>query len=272
MGQVTRLHLPLSLLLLCAGCWTSAGEGERLSAEAQARDLRIAQLEEQNRRNREEVAEKVAQLEDVLERATGVLTRTSADVGVQVDELRNQVAVLEGQIAELRHNLEVISSNLATQRAELDQKLLHLKGDSARLDPSQVPSDKEAHFQAAYQAYETGDHDKAIALFREYLTRYPKDPKAGNAQYWIGSAYLQQNKPATALGEYRKVIAEHSNSTAVDVALYGMADSFYRLHACTDAKSAIEALLRRKPRASLADRAKKLRAEVRKAGKSYCSH
>jgi TolA-binding protein len=186
--------------------------------------------------------------------------------------MRNQMAMIEGQVAELRHDLEVISSNLATQRAEIDQRLQTLKGgDSARLDPSQVPTDKEAHFQAAYRAYEANEHDKARALFREYLTRYPSDAKAGNAQYWIGSSYLQQNKPATALGEYRKVIAEHGKSSAVDVALYGMADAFFRLHACTDAKSAVEALLKRNPRDALLQRAKQLQAEIKKAKKGYCT-
>ena len=124
---------------------------------------------------------------------------------------------------------------------------------------------------AAYQAYQAADYDKARALWREYITRYPNDAKAGEAQYWIGASYTQQNKPATALGEYRKVISDYAKSSAVNVALYGMADAFYRLHACTDAKSALQALIKRKPESSLHDRAKKLLKDTTSAPRGYCT-
>ena len=67
------------------------------------------------------------------------------------------------------------------------------------------------------------------------------------------------------------MIAEHGKSSAVNVALYGMADAFYRLNACTDAKSALQALIKRKPDATLNDRAKKLLKDVEKAPKGYCT-
>jgi TolA-binding protein len=80
-----------------------------------------------------------------------------------------------------------------------------------------------------------------------------------------------QNKPATALGEYRKVISSYPKSPAVDTALYGMADAFFRLHACTDAKGAIDALVKRKPSKALEDRAKQLSRAIKDAGKAYCT-
>ena len=269
-----RSILPLSLLVgvLLPGCWTSAAEGEQLRTAAQARDSRLEQLEGQNRQNRQELDAKVAELQQVLDKATQLLTRDSADVGAQVEQMREQISKLEGQLAELKHKTEVLTHEMATQRAETDQKLASLRtGAGGTLDPSQVPKDKGAHYQTAYQAYEQGQHEKSRALFREFLTRYPEDPKAGNAQYWIGASYLQQNKPATALGEYLKVISEHGKSTAVNVALYGMADAFYRLHACTDAKSAVQALLKRKPSKALKTRSNQLLDRIKSAPRSYCT-
>ena len=271
-----RLHSVLIFALLCGallpGCWTSAAEGEQLRTAAQARDTRLEQLEAQNRQNREELAGKVQELQEVLDRATQLLTRDSADVGAQVQQMTESVSRLEGQIAEIQHKMEVMTQEMATQRAETDQKLASLgSGAGGGLDPAQVPADKDAHYQMAYQAYEQSEHEKSRALFREFLTRYPEDPKAGNAQYWIGASYLQQNKPATALGEYRKVISDHGTSTAVNVALYGMADAFYRLHACTDAKSAVQALLKRKPSDALKTRANQLLDRLKSAPKDYCT-
>ena len=105
-------------------------------------------------------------------------------------------------------------------------------GGRSRADPH----GQENHFAAGVPGVSGRRLRKARALWREYTTRYPNDTKAGEAQYWIGASYTQQNKPATALRESRKVISDYAKNSAVNVALYGMADAFYRLHACTDAK------------------------------------
>jgi TolA-binding protein len=261
---------PLALFLLAlsaSGCLTS-GDGEEIRAKARDSDRRIVQLEQLSEQSRRDMDAKLAELQQVLDKATAVLTRGSADVGAQVEQMRQQLNTIDGAVAELRHKMEAVEQQVATMRTDFDARG-PLKGGA--VDPSQIPADKTSHFQAAYTAYTTGDHERARSLFREYVTRYKDDAKAGEAQYWIAASYTQQNKPATALGEYRKVIAEFSKSGAVNVALYGMADAFYRLKACTDAKSAIEALIKRKPDSSLLDRAKRLQKEIKGAGKAYCT-
>lgn len=252
-----------------AGCWTTAAEGDQLRTAAEARDRRIGELETQNRQIREEAVAKLREMEGVLAKATELLQRNSADVGAQVQQLQEQMATLDGQVAELRHELDRITREQAQQRAELEQKLA--VGTKDAIDPTQVPADKSAHYNAAYQAYEARDYDKARAMFKLFLERYPTDTQAADAQYWMGACYLQQNRPATALGEYRKVIANYPQSNAVNVALYGMADAFFRLHACTDAKSALDALVKRKPKASLADRAKALVDQIKAAPAGQCT-
>jgi tol-pal system protein YbgF len=256
-----------SWLLAGSGCWVSSKEGDEMREAARARDQRLEQLEARERADRDELAAKVARLEQVLDSATQLLTRGSADAVVALDQIREQVATQEGRNAELLHQIETVSADLAALRAELDKR-------APTVAPEQqlkVPETAAAHFDAAYQAYGAGNYTEARSLFREYLKRYPQDPKAGNAQYWVGASYHQEGKPATALGEYRKVITHYTESTAVNVALFGMADAFFRLHACSDAKSALETLLRRDPDAALADRTKKLLREIKKAPASECS-
>ena len=267
------LGVALALVVPASGCLMTTSDGEKLRDET---NDRITQLETQSKQDRAELENKLKELQNVLDQATEVLKRGSADVGAQVEQLRDQMNEASGQLAELQHRLDVVDQQLTAQRTELDTKIASMGsggGAAARpaVDPSQIPADKSAHFAAAYSAYQGADYDKARALWREYITRYPNDPKAGEAQYWIGASYTQQNKPATALGEYRKVISDYSKSSAVNVALYGMADAFYRLHACTDAKSAVSALIKRKPESSLSERAKKLQKDITGAPKNYCT-
>jgi TolA-binding protein len=269
-----RLHgaraATIAAVLACgpvSGCLMTAAQGEELRTAQRASDTRIEQLEESSN-------QKVAELEQVLERATQVVTRNSADVGAEVQTLREQVSMLEGTTAELRHKLETLLQEYALYKADLEQRLATAStpaGAKPVLDPAEIPADAEGHYKAGTTAYQAAQYEKARALFREFLTRYPQDAKAGNAQYWIGASFLQENKAAAALGELRKVISNFGKSTAVNVSLYGMADAFFRLRACTDAKSAIEALIKRKPDAALLDRAKKLSDDIKLAPKGTCT-
>lgn len=263
----------LALVVPASGCLMTTGDGEKLRDET---NDRITQLETQSKQDRAELEAKLKELQSVLDQATEVLKRGSADVGAQVEQLRDQLNTSQGQLAELQHRLDSVDQQLTAQRSDIDTKLAAASASAAvpkpAVDPSQIPADKTAHFAAAYQAYQSGEYDKARALWREYITRYPNDPKSGEAQYWIGAAYTQQNKPAAALGEYRKVISDYAKSTAVKVALYGMADAFYRLKACGDAKSAVAELIKRKPEASLAERAKKLQKDISSAPRGYCTN
>lgn len=261
-------------LLLAGGCLMTSADRNKIQTENQARDQRLAQLEARSQKAREEIDAKLAELQSVIDQATQVLTRGSADVGAQVEQLRAQVASLEGLMAELKYKTDGFDAQLATQRSDMEQQLAKTRTGAAadeRTKAPAIPVDKDAHFQAAQERYQAGEFEKARNLWREYVQRYPKDAKAGEAQYWIGATFMRQDKPAAALGEYRKVIADYGKSGAVNVALYGLADAFFQLHACTDAKNALQALLKRKPEPSLLGRTKKLLKDVSAAPKSACS-
>ena len=256
--------------LALSGCLMTSGAGDEMRRQLEER---MSELNARQEQRAQSLEKKLQELSEGLENARQLLTRDSADVGAQVQAQQQRMAELEGQLAEMTHNLNDMIEQTAKARAELDDKLgkLTSKPGEITLDPSQIPADKSAHFNAAYDAYKAADQDKARALFKEYVTRYPDDTKTGDAQYWVGATYLVQNKPATALGEYRKVIALYPKSPAVDTALYGMADAFYRLHACTDAKGALDALVKRKPSKTLEERAKQLTKAIKESPKGFCT-
>jgi TolA-binding protein len=269
MAMLSRSVAAIGCALLSACMTTGAGNELKAGLEKQISDLAA-----ENKTRDEALQAKLDELAAGLERARTLLTRDSADVGAQVQGQQEKLAEVEGKLDELTHNLTDMIEQSAKARAELDDKLGKMstaKTGEVALDASQIPADKSAHFAAAYEAYKAGDQDKARALFREYVMRYGADVKAGDAQYWVGATYLVQNKPATALGEYRKVIALYPKSAAVDTALYGMADAFFRLHACTDAKGALEALTKRKPTKALEDRVKQLGKAIKESPKGYCT-
>lgn len=268
-----RTTTGLCILATVLGCY-SKSSGELLAREAAERERRVVALEEGVSAERAAMEAKMAELERVLEQATGVVTRNSADLGTEVQRLREQLQALEGEIAELRNELTGTQRALSEQQQEMDRRIQQFArkaGVDMPVDASQIPADRDAHFAAAQRAQQASDYSTARALFREYVGRYRDDARADDAQYAIGKTYLQEGRPASALAELRKVIADFRTGDVVDRALFDMAEAFYALHACTDARSALEALVSAHPRSPLVAQARAKLREIQRAPRGYCT-
>ncbi len=263
--------------LMCSlqGCflWTTSGEGDQLRTDVGSQAERIQKLEEAQNAQLEQLktAETKAQqsideLEGVIERATSVVQRNSADVTVTVSELQTKLAMAEGRIAELAHALETLQTAQSTASQGHAQP-----GQQPEATVEQAPADKTEHYALAYRSYSDRDFNKARGLFRSFIEKYKSDGQADNAQYWIGASYLVENKPATALAELRKVIENYRGGDAVDEALLDMAEAFYRLRACSDAKTTLDTLIKTQGSSPLAAKAKQKLKDMKKLPKDYCS-
>jgi len=180
--------------LALSGCLMTSSAGDEMRRQLEER---MSELNARQDQRAQSLEKKLQELSEGLESARALLTRDSADVGAQVQAQQQRMAELEGQLAEMTHNLNDMIEQTAKARAELDDKLgkLTSKPGEITLDASQIPADKAAHFNAAYDAYKAADQDKARALFKEYVARYPDDTKTGDAQYWVGATYLVQTSP-----------------------------------------------------------------------------
>jgi len=277
--RIGRLASTLFMVSALPGCflWTTAGEGDQLRDEVTEQAARVQKLEdaqnaqlEQLKQAEAKAQQSIADLEGVIERATSVVQRNSADVTVTVSELETKLSMVDGRLAELEHALETLQS----QQSSLQTQVRAQPGQpTAPVDATatQVPADKTEHYALAYRSYSDRDFNKARGLFRAYLERYPNDAQADNAQYWIGASYLVENRPATALAELRKVIENHRSGDAVDEALLDMAEGFYRLRACSDAKTTLDTLIKTQSSSPLADKAKQKLKDLKKVPKDYCT-
>jgi tol-pal system protein YbgF len=97
--------------------------------------------------------------------------------------------------------------NLGTITVDKDGNVESSNGDqsdvfSAPADPSEgatvaaLPStdDPDELYRNAYEFVLAGDYPTAEAGFRDHITRFPADPKAADAHYWLGESMLAQRK------------------------------------------------------------------------------
>src|SRR5207249_7635233 len=125
------------------------------------------------------------------------------------------------------------------------------KGTPTVTQPS-TPSDKEALFAAARDKFQTGDQEEAWRLLRQFITQFPSDPRAAQAQLLHGDSYFAQKKYAAAIGEFQKVVDNYPRSPVVEEAMYKIGLAFLELHYCTDAKTFLGETLKRYPRTQYA--------------------
>jgi TolA-binding protein len=282
MNRALKITCSACLLGSLSGCfiWTTSGEGDQLRQDVDAHTARIREIEkaqndqlEQLRSAETKAQKSIDDLEGVIERATTVVQRNSADVTVQVSELQTKLAVVEGRMAELQFAIEELKKSAGSSSASAGAAAAGgaTAGGEAASSEQPVPADKTEHYAAAYRAYSDRDFAKARNLFRAYIDRYKTDAQADNAQYWIGASYLVENRPATALAELRKVIESFRGGDAVDEALLDMAEAFYRLKACSDARTTLDTLIKTQPNSPLAEKAKQKLKDMRKLPKDACT-
>ncbi len=250
----------MALLLVAPGCI------KQMQADIQANEVRLLALENDLEAKRKE-------LEEALAEASRVLRRNSADQGLQIEEIQQRLALMEGQFAEIRMEMSGASEAQAQRSLETQRRLSEVAraaGMDVPLESSEIPDDKEAHWEALRNAYRINKHSYARALARAYVARYPKDKHADNAQYMIGSSYLRQGQAAAALGEFQKVVSNYRDGDAIDETLFDMSQAFLKVRSCNDAGIALRALLKNHPKSPLQRQAQKELRKVKSLGPARC--
>ena len=263
-----RLRPTLFAGLVALPLWLTSASGciSQMQADIADNQQRLDSLEE-------DLEVKRRELEEALAEASRVLRRNSADQGLQIEQIQERLAMMEGQIAELRQESMGASRAEVERTIELQRRLSEVAraaGMDVPLDSNEIPESKSAHWEALTKAYRINKHSYTRALARAYVERYPKDKHADNAQHMIGSSYLKQDQAAAALGEFQKVLSTYRRGDAIDETLYDMAQAFLQVRSCNDAGTALKALLKNHKDSPLAPQAKKQLRKVRELGAADC--
>ncbi len=68
------------------------------------------------------------------------------------------------------------------------------KADGSVVAALPATNDPEEIYRNSYQFILSGDYSTAEQGFRDHIARFPKDPKAADAHYWLGESLLGQQK------------------------------------------------------------------------------
>lgn len=233
-------------LLLCAhsaACfWTTTkSEGQALRKDVDSLEKRISSKEA-------DLSTKIAELKAVLDDATKLLKRNSADLGADVDGLRDEVRQAIGLVATLNQEL----SELKASRQRHEDRLAALESKLATNESKAVAATSpDEMWTLGEAAFKAGRLDEAKDLWRRLAQQSPTHARADDALYFRGEAMAKQGDHFNAIGEYQKVFTKYTTSPLADDALFRAGEAAFSLKQCTEARAYFAEIKKKYPRSEL---------------------
>lgn len=242
----------VSTLLLCGALGQTGCFAFMTKEEGRELKLQIEELKKTSQQNNAELTkqleQQLAKLKQLVDEATKVVTRNSADVGQTVQTLQKDLGVLQGKVEDITHTTEAFTKQFQEFRAKSDTQLEKLTTTVTSSKTPPVPETPDAHFAEAEKRMQATQWADARRLFESFKDRYPNDPRAGKAQFNIGECYFVEKKWANAIGAYTKVVDNFPKSDVVPDAMFKNGKAFKELKYCSDAKVYFQELLKRYPK------------------------
>ena len=203
MHTMKRTALLVLLSSTLGGCFwvTTKSEGETLRKDVNSLNDRISTKERA-------LDDQVKQLQTVIDEATKVLKRNNADIGADVEGLRNDIRTANGLVTALNASFGELKTAFDKYRKENDTRMDSLEARVAQIESGKPsanssPADLWRLGSAAFDAQRYND---AIEIFKRLVQTYPTHSRADDAQYFRGQSYTNLKDWDKAIGAYQQLV------------------------------------------------------------------
>lgn len=280
----------VTLVLTLAGCAPQAelvktrSDLSDVREESKASRARVQELQKQQQdmqKQQQEMQKRIDAIEPNVKGAVDV-QKVMADYGAKTDQLTIDIQLLQGRleennfrIADLGQKLDDRTfriSELTSRVDDLEKKLKSLAaGQGLATGPSGTPEKKQAKalepseaYRQAYNDYNSGNYDLALAGFQNYLAQFPDASQADKAQYWIGECYYSKKDFKNAIDAYNKLIKTYPKSDKVSGAKLKIGYSYLNENNNAKAREWLNRVVKEFPGTREADLAKDKLKKIRK--------
>lgn len=260
--------MTIKSLLLClplTGCFwaTTKSEGESLRKDVTSLQTRLDAKER-------ELDTQIQKLQGVLEEATRVLKRNSADIGADVDKLAGDVRVATGLANEIRVGVGDLKAAFDAYKKANDTRLDGLEQRLAQIESGKpsANSSPEDLWKLGGTAYQAGRYNEAIEIYRRLATSFPTHERADDSLYFRGQAHGKLLEWEKAIGVYQTLNQKFPNGDFTDDGLYFAAIAAKQLKLCSEGRAYLAAIKKKFPKSNVAKEAAALEATLKKDAKN----
>jgi tol-pal system protein YbgF len=264
MNRWIKHILLLALLATVSGCIPTQRE-LRMERDLDEMKKRLAKTELS-------LASQGKSLAGELEQRLDVLSRTQADLQVNVDTLKVDIQSFNGRFEDQSRDCDELRSDMGLMRDDLGLKLTSLEDRFLKLEenrataaaPSAVQTTPENLYETALEKIQkTGDHSGARNNLQLFLQNNPQHPLAVNALYWIGEAYYGEKSYENAILQFQEVIQKHPTHPKAAAAMLKQGLSFQALGDIQNARILLQKVQENYPQSEEAGKAKARLAELK---------
>ncbi len=262
----------LATLLVASltGCfWTTTkSEGEALR-----RDVTVLQASVGSKEK--ELNAQIEQLKSVLDEASKVLKRNTADLGADVDKLSNDIRTANGLVSAINNNINELKLAFDKYRKDNDARLDTLEQRVAQIESGKpsANSGPDDLWKLGTQAFEAARYNDALEIYKRLYQSYPTHGRADDAAYFRGQSYTNLKDWDKAIGAYQTLVEKYPDSDLADDGLYFAALAAQQLKNCTEARTYLGLIAQKYPKSNVVKQSKDLDAQIKKVlkDKTKCS-
>jgi TolA-binding protein len=264
------MALKLVFPLLLTGCfWTTTkSEGDAMRKD-------ITTLQGQMSSKQQELDSEIAQLKTVLDDATKVLKRNSADLGADVDGLRNDIRTANGLVTAVNNSVNEMKTAFDKYKKDNDARLDGLEQRVAQIESGKpsANSSPDDLWRLGTQAFDAGRFNDAVEIYKRLYQTFPTHSRADDAAYFRGQSYSNEKDWDKAIGAYQTLVEKYPDSDLADDGLYFAAQAAQQLKNCTEARTYLGLITTKYPKSNVIKQAKELDAQVKRdlKNKSKCT-
>jgi tol-pal system protein YbgF len=112
-----------------------------------------------------------------------------------------------------------------------------------KIDDERVGAAAAEQYRTAVEVLRAGQHDEAVAMFRDFIASHPGHDYADNAQYWLGEAYYDRKDYTKALAEFRVAVDKYPRGNKVPDALLKVGYCYLALGQTDKGRFALEQVI-----------------------------
>jgi tol-pal system protein YbgF len=217
-----------------------------------------------------ELDTQVQQLQGVLDEATKVLKRNSADLGADVDTLRTDIRQANGLVTAINNSINELKTGFDKFRTDTSSRLDSIEARVAQLESGKpsANSGPDDLWKLGNQAFEAARYNDALDIYKRLVQSYPTHSRADDAQYFRGQCYTNLKDYDNAIAAYQQLVQKYPDSELADDGMYFAALAAQNLKNCTEARTYLGIIKSKYPKSNVAKQASDLDAQLKKDAKN----
>ncbi|MGF1511214.1 MAG: tetratricopeptide repeat protein [Myxococcota bacterium] len=267
-----------ALLPLLAACAFSKADGKALESDVATLKVDLKEATARIQQLQQAQSDQLSRLAATVGDLNLDARRNDADFGVQVEDMRLEVARLRGAVESLDARVSELESESSKARAEFDLKIENLeeqrliertqsvterqKAIAEARRQERLLSQPQASLQEARTLLDQGAPRDARKLLRELFLRNEGKRSftrfAPAAQMLIADTYFAEGEYQQAAAEYNRVRKEYPGSSVLPAAYLSLGRCFQRLNLTEDARLFFQTVVEQYPKSRAALEARSL--------------